>query len=55
MDLVTYATLLIAICVPILNHETHQIATPSRIKHRYFTLMNIIKDTSGHILVDKYT
>ena len=49
MGLVTYTTLLIAIFVTILNHETHPIATTSKINHRYLTLINIIKDTSGHI------
>ena len=53
MGLVTYTTLLIAIFVTILYHETHKIAMTSIKIHRNFTLMNIIKDISGHILVDK--
>ena len=53
MGLVMYTTLLIAIFVTILNNETHQLEKTSRSNHRYLTLMNIIKYTSEHILVDK--
>ena len=53
MGLVTYTTLLIAIFVTISYHETHKIAMTSIKIYRNLTLMNIIKDISGHILVDK--
>ena len=53
MGLVTYTTLLIAIFVTILYHETHKIAMTSIKIHINLTLMNIIKDISGHILVEK--
>ena len=53
MGLVTYTTLLIAIFVTILYHETHKNCNDLHKIHRNLTLMNIIKDISGHILVDK--
>ena len=55
MGLVMYTTLLIAIFVTILYHETHKNCNDLHKIHRNLTLMNIlvIKDISGHILVDK--
>ena len=53
MGLVMYTTLLIAIFVTILYYETHKIAMTSIKFIENLTLINIIKDISGHILVDK--